>query len=216
MNGYIAAVAILSLSTVAMADLEMSARLKGVAPSETLDWSSAGGLELQARIWGEERVAFAATLGFETWDAVEEWVDEIDGDDEYRSYVGGRASIMPIGLSMVYRNETEDHIMREAGISFLIEAAIRYAVVNSDVYSEVTAIVDGQSTLFADTIDIDSAWLASLGGAVEFRLDDQLALEFGLSYQVNLTDPEERWLGESIGNTSLNGLGYHMGISMRF
>jgi hypothetical protein len=212
----LAIVIIIGLATGALADAEVVMRLKSITPSETDDWDSAGGTELQLRLWNSKSICVAATVGYETWNAVEEYVDETDGDDEYRSSVSGSCSVLPIGLSMLYRHPIDDPGGREPGAYFLLEAGIRYGMVDSDIYSEVTHINGNESTLYADTIEIDDVLLASISATLELRLSPDTALEFGVSYQKDLSAPTESWLNEPIGSTSFHGASSHVGLSFAF
>ncbi len=212
----IAVAIIIGFAINATADADVVMRLKGITPSETEDWDSAGGVEMQLRLWEADNISIAAGIGYETWNAVEEYVIETDGDDEFRSNVNGSCSVMPVGISMLYRHAIDEPGGRQPGAYFLFEAGIRYGIVNSEVYSEVTSISAGESTVYADTIEIDNVWLASISATLEMRLAPEMALEVGVGYQMDLSAPGESWLNEPIGITSFQGTSAHVGVSFSF
>lgn len=145
-------------------------------------WDSGSGVEAKMIFWQDEKVGLAASIGYQGWDVTDEvggawltdevvWLFRYDGD----------ASMIPLGLSGVYR-----HAFNEK-TKLVAEGGIRYVIVNSDVQLQ-EVVTDGSVAVGRVTdIDIDDGIVGFVGVDLEHALKSGLRLFAGLSAQFDLS-----------------------------
>lgn len=207
-----AAASVLAICTAetVQAGMDLVARMNWLAPGKGEDWSSAAGVEMQARFWQAERVGIALSAGCDAWNAVNDVIEEEDEEAYLYTSVSGDAVVTPVGLSMLYRSEVMEDM------NLLFELGFRYAFVDSSVYSEAVYEDDAESISYADTVSIEDAMLAVIGINLEIKANEQLSVEFGLRQQFDLGKPREKFVGQDIGETSFQGTAFTVGVVMSF
>ena len=183
---------------------------RAISPDKEEDWTSAGGVEAQLRFWQDESVAVALALGVDRWKAVHEFSDGIDELGYYAVDIDGTATLVPIGVSLVHRST----ISEEASVTF--DAGVRYVLVDSNIDVATTEEDEFGLITYIDPVTIDNSWLGVVGVTVEGALDEDVWVFAGLSYQFDLTDPGETFLGDSIGETSFQGPAFRLGLNWKF
>ena len=189
---------------------ELAVRGRFLSPDKTVDWDSAAGIDLQARFWQDSRIGIGLSLGFESWDAESELSEEEDEYGYFGMDIGGRADLMPIGLSVLLRPGLSDRV------SLTLEGGLRYVFVESDITADVAVEDAFGAAFFSDVVDIDDAFLGVVGADLEIFLGDGVSLLMGLGYQFDLSDPSESFLGDDIGETSFTATSVNAGLSFRF
>ncbi len=207
-------VAVTMLTICAAANAAASADLVGrmhwLAPGKSEDWSSAAGVEMQARFWQGDRVGFAVAAGCDVWNAVNDVIEESDDTAYLYTSVSGDAVAVPVGLSMLYRAEMMEDM------DLMLELGLRYMFVDSSVYSEAIYEDDTESVSLADTVSIDNGLVAIIGLNLEMKANEQLSVEVGIAQQFDLNRPREKFTGKDIGETSFRGTMFTLGVVMSF
>ncbi len=189
---------------------DVMVRVQGVAPIEDGDWDSGTGLEAQLRFWGSDHVGLSLALGAASWDAVGEYVEEWDEVSYYSSIVDGDASLLRVGASLWARSPLSRHT------ALTVEAGVRYLSIDSSIDTSVYYEEGADVFSSDDVIEIDDAWLATVGIYLEAEMANHVSIQAGLGYDFDLTGPGETVLGESIGDTSFSGLLFGVGIAVGF
>lgn len=183
---------------------ELFAGVDGLSPSRGDDWSHGSGLEIQGRFWQNEHIGLALSIGSDVWTAKKTVSEYDDGSVYSYTAISGDATVMNFGGSLLYHSNM-----------VLIELGLRYASIDSSVY--VDAVYNGPDGADSryETIDIDSTMLfvARLGIEFEFA-EDILCIPY-IGYQVDLWTPDERFAGESIGETDLRAVTFGLGFSCK-
>lgn len=196
----------------AMADdseFEMLIGFRSLAPTRDMDWERGGGIELQARFWHKGHVGVALVGASDTWDAKTS-VSEMDSGSSYAyTAISGDAAITSIGASILYRSGSSDDVR------LLIDLGFRYVTVNSALYAEAAYDGPGGPSYSYDKIEIGNTLLFVAGASLEFDIMQDVSLVVGLGYQVDVNKPEEKYLGESLGDTDLGAVTFGVGLSCR-
>lgn len=179
-------------------------------PNRSADWDVGAGVEAQLRLWKSRRLALVAAIGMESWEATPEYVE--DGDDSFYSLtdIQGSASILPVGLSILFRSDPEKDI------SLTCAAGIRYALISSDIIA-YTYFEDALGGIeVEDVIEIDDTVLAVVDIGFGFPVEQGMSLSATLRFQKDLLQPEETYQGELLGTTSFDAITFSMGFSWQF
>jgi hypothetical protein len=203
---------VMAAATAAAGDeaVDLAVRGQALLASQDEDWSSAHGFSVQFRFAGEGRPVIALVAGVQDWDAVSEYGESDDGVTAVATSISGAATVVPVGVSLLHREPLGPRA------SLLLEAGLRYAFVESDITVEAAYADDLDSGYVYDKIDIDDTLLAVAGVDIAVDLTETVAFELGLGYQFDLLDPEEQFLGESLGETSFDAGTVRFGVRMRF
>lgn len=189
---------------------DMVVRFQGLSPAASEDWDTAAGIEAQLRLWDSERVAIALAIGFDSWEAKEEFSEDDDGSSYVAMHVSGEASLVPVGISAVYRAPLA------GGLSLVMEAGVRYVFVDSAITTEVAYEDALGSDYFVEDVEIDDAMLAVLRVGLQADLSQELSIEGGIGYQFDVGRPNETFLGEDIGSTSFKAGSAYAGLVLSF
>lgn len=193
-----------------LGETEVSARWLGIMPQRDQDWSSAGGIELQARFWSSENIGWAVSAGLENWAARYEFLEEWDEEGYSSLSVGGDLAALPAGVSVLFQPMlTED-------MRIVAEIGLRYMLCSSDIVS-AAYLEDSQGTdSFLDPVEVGNAVVGIAGLSFEGTIDDDIRLSVGLGYQFDIMPPAETVAGRDIGNTSFAGMALSIGVSWSF
>lgn len=181
-----------------------------LSPKKSEDWRNAGGIEIQGRFWQNEHLGFALVGAADTWDAKTEIVEEDTGDTYLYSSVKGDASVTSFGASLLYRSASS------AEVKLVMDFGLRYAMVDSAVYGEAAYDGPGGPNYLYDKINIDNTLLFTLGAGLEFEVTKDISFIIGIGYQIDLNKPEEKFAGESLGETGLDAASFNMMLSCKF
>jgi hypothetical protein len=210
LNIVAATVLSICVADAAHADPDLAGRLRWLAPGKDADWSSAAGVEVQARFWQAQRVGFALAAGCDSWNAVNDVIDRSDEEAYLHTSVSGDAIVVPVGLSMLYRSSVMEDM------DLMLELGFRYMFVDSSIYSEAIYQDDAESKSLAGTVSIENSLVAVVGLNLEMKANDQLSVELGISQQFDLGKPHEKFTGKDIGETSFQGTSFTIGVVMSF
>lgn len=183
---------------------ELFASFCGISPARNEDWSGSSGLEIQGRLWQNEHIALALSVGSDLWNAKKSVSEFDDGSVYSYTAINGDATLMNLGGSLLYRS---------GGV--LLELGLRYASVDSSIY--VDAIYDGPdgSDSRYEKIDIADTFLFVARLGVELEMAENIMIIPYIGYQVDLGKPEERFAGESLGETDFRAVTYGLGFSCK-
>jgi len=120
-----------------------------LSPRKDADWKSASGVEIQARFWRSEHIGIAIVVASDTWKARSEMYEEDTGDTYTYTAIWGDATLASIGASLLYRSESA------AQVKLVMECGLRYAMVDSGVYSEAAYDGPGGPNYLNEEIEID-------------------------------------------------------------
>ncbi len=185
-------------------------RMRGYLPSRVEDWEAASSVDIQARFWANNSLGTAFSIGFGTWTAMSEYVEEEDEYGYLASSIYGNMTTIPVGISALFRSR----VTREVAV--VLEAGFRYVLATSNIRSEM-AYDDGvESGYIGGIINTDDALLAVVGVNVQTTVGPGVSVECGLGYQFDLLEPRESFLGEDVGSTSLRAVSVNLGCSWQF
>jgi hypothetical protein len=185
-------------------------RYRGIAPSETMDWSYASGIEAQIRFWGPRNRGIALTVGYDMWTAAGEFLEEEDEYGYYSVLVSGHTALMPVGASLLHRMDLGEFV------SLTFEGGLRYVFVESSVNVETEYEDDYEYSYNRDTLEADDTYVAIAALHMEAEWAEDLLITGGVGYQFDLGESNERLLGEDLGTTSYQGLFANVGLVMKF
>ena len=205
----VSGLALLSLSATA-ADLDLVAKLQGIAPSQSVDWNAAGGVEAQAQFWATPTRGVALTMGVQRWDAPQELLEGEDAQGAYSQWIGGDATIVPVGASLLVRHPVGQ------GLFLTAEAGLRYVMVESQLTVDASFEGDEGTQTLSDVIEIEDTVLGVLGLSLDGWFGDGLMLGAGLSYQFDIGNPQETINGADIGSTGFGGLSVALSVGFAF
>lgn len=209
----IAALALAAAGAAAAEDkgsFELVVGYQGLSPQRDVDWKSASGLEIQGRFWQNEHIGIALAGASASWKARTAISEVDDGATYVYTSISGDATITSFGASLLYRTGAS------GDVNLVLDLGLRYAMVNSSVYSEAAYDGLGGPNYLYDKIRIENAMLFVAAADLEFRASKDVSLLFGLGYQVDLQKPEERFAGESLGDTDLGATLFRIGLACRF
>ncbi|MBN2301256.1 MAG: hypothetical protein JXN60_01935 [Lentisphaerae bacterium] len=189
---------------------EFSLSAHWLSPSRDTDWSSASGVEAQVQFWHTRNTGMALAMGAETWNATDDVYEETGPSSYTYSAVGGDASVTLLGVSALHRAELME------GLNILMDAGIRWAFISSNIRSDAVYEDAAGSTYVSDTIEIEDTVLAVVGVHLEGNLNENVSIRTGLSYRIDLSKPEETFIGESIGETSFQAVSFSVGVACAF
>jgi hypothetical protein len=190
-------------------DFEMLIGYRSLSPTRDMDWERGAGIELQARFWHNGHIGVALIGASDTWDAKTS-VSEMDGGSTYAyTAIAGDASITSLGASILYRSGSADDVR------LVIDLGFRYATVNSAVYAEAAYDGPGGPSYSYEKIEVGNTLLFVAGAGLEFDIMKDVSLVVGFGYQMDMNKPEEKYLGESLGDTDLGAVTFGVGLSCR-
>ncbi|MGQ9662667.1 MAG: hypothetical protein ACUVWX_10090 [Kiritimatiellia bacterium] len=190
--------------------IEVTVQGQALLPGRDEDWASAGGFDAQLRFWQTENMGIALVVGAASWKAVAEYSESDDGETAVATSIDGSAHLLPVGLSLLYREETGQTA------TIMLEAGIRYVLCDSEVRVKAAYATDETSGLRHGTIEIGNTLLAVLGLGFDIVLSKSIGLLVGIHYQFDLLKPEERLWGQSLGSTSFDAAAASIGLRLSF
>ena len=185
-------------------------RFRSVLPRNSQDWNTSNGGEIQARFWRQDGFGTALSLGIDSWSARNERTQQSDASGASETSIFGTAKLVPIGVSLLYRNAVADRV------AVVFETGLKYAFADSGIHAEVTLTENGQVHATRDTILTDSTVLWDIGVSIEGELEENISLLLGLGYQTDLSSPRETFRGEDIGSTSFQAAIVRFGVRWTF
>ncbi|TFH17513.1 MAG: hypothetical protein E4H02_02770 [Lentisphaerales bacterium] len=189
---------------------EMAVKLNSLLPSDTDSWDSAANLEIQTRFWGDSQLGAAVSIGFGTWVARSEYVEEEDEIGFYSSAIYGNVSEVPVGVSALFRTRVNPTV------SLVFEAGIRYVFIDSSITVEIAEGDDAGSSYSRERIDMDNAVQGVVGLGIEGMIDESIRVFGGLDCRFDIVESHERFLGEDLGPTSLRAVSANIGVAWAF
>lgn len=208
---------VLALSLVAAAavaeeqgDTETAVKIYALSPGRSEDWSSGSGVEAQLRFWGETGCGMALAFGYESWPAIPVHSTEEDEHGYMSTSISGSAELLPVGVSWVYRDTMSEQVQ------LTLEAGLRYLFVDSNVGVEVDLVDDQGAAFIRDTIETDDSILAVFGVGLRVRLAENVTLQAGLGYRLDMVKPREYLLGEEVGRTSFQASSAGLGLAWSY
>ena len=188
---------------------ELVAGYHGLSPLRDADWDSASGIEIQGRFWQNEHIGLALVGSFDAWKAKTAITEVDDGHAYTYTAITGDATVTSLGASILYRTGSS------GDVKLIIDLGLRYATVNSSVYSEAAYDGSGGPNYLYEKIDIEDTLLFVAGAELEFQVTENASLILGVGYQVDLNKPEETFVGESLGETDLGAASFIIGFACR-
>ncbi len=179
-------------------------------PERTEHWEGAGGLDLQFLFWQNEHFALSLGLGIQSWQGLCEYYVDADADSTLEFVSGGEATVLPLGASLHYR------IPLSSQVGVVLEAGLRYLVVDSQLTIDTYLTDSAGSTMLQDVVEIDDTVAAVFGVRVEAPLADSVRLFLGFGIQRDLGEPEESVYGEPLDKTSFDAGYISLGASVVF
>lgn len=189
---------------------DMMVRIGGVLPERSEDWDSAGQADVQFRFWHDEHVGVAVSAGLGGWTARDEYQERIDDYSIVATSVSGDATLVPVGASLLYRTPVSTHV------SCILEGGVRYVFVSSGVTATVDYLDATGGYYEEGAIETENFMQGVVGLSMEGSITQPLRLVGSIGYQFDLTDPTERFAGESLGETSFSGAVFSIGLSWDF
>ncbi|MEI6807253.1 MAG: hypothetical protein WCN95_00895 [bacterium] len=189
---------------------DFSTRIQAFMPRNTDDWETGGGIDFQTRFWSSENFGTALCVGFDTWTVKSEYSEESDASGTTTTSIYGNMSMIPIGISALYRNNIAEKV------SLVFEAGVRYIFTQSNINAEITTADANGTSYSKDTISTDSTFAGLVGVSVETEMIEGMVLQLGFSYQFDLTRPRETFTGEDLGVTSFNSAMINVGLAWAF
>jgi hypothetical protein len=203
---------IVCLGTAARADQsvdpksDIMVRFGAVVPACEQDWDGGAQTEVECRFWQDEHVGMAVSVGSGLWQARDEYEESYDGVSVLATSVSGDLSLIPIGVSLLYRMPVSRYVC------WILEGGLRYVFVDSSVMVRVDYLEDGGGYYLEDTIRTQNFVQGMVGLSLEGSIAEPLRLIGSVGYQFDLTDPTERFGGEELGTTSFDGLMFGIGL----
>ncbi|MBA4386732.1 MAG: hypothetical protein C0404_02055 [Verrucomicrobia bacterium] len=181
-----------------------------LSPGKDADWKNASGLELQGRFWRSAHLGIALVGSADTWKARTEITEEDSGNAYASTSIMGDASVTSLGASVLYRSGAV------SDVKLVMDFGLRYAMVDSAVYAEAAYDGPGGPNYLYDKIHIDNTMLFVAGAGLEFEVSNEISLTLGVSCQVDINKPEERFAGSSLGETGLDAVSFGVLLSCKF
>ena len=174
----------------------------GISPGQDDDWDDAAGLEVQARFWRNQHLGIALAVGSEMWEAVGTVSEFDDGRISEYTALSGDASLTSVGLSLLYHSS-----------GAFVEIGMRYLSVDSSVFVEASYDGPDGSDYRYEAIDIADTLIFTARVGFEVELADRIMLIPSIGYQVDLRKPEEKFAGQSLGETDFRGVTFGIGLA---
>jgi hypothetical protein len=179
-------------------------------PAKSEDWSSAEAFETQLRFWNPNGWGLALSIGVEDWEAKDDFYSEGDGRSYFSTAVTGSLTAIPAGISVMHRRQISD------GLFLTFDAGLRYVFCESDM-SVQTEVNDSLGhDFYNDPIQTDNAVLAVFGIMFEGWIGNEVSIQGGFGYQIDLVELKETFQGKDIGSTSLDAACFRLGIAWTF
>jgi hypothetical protein len=174
------------------------------------DYKNGVGAELQFRRWVNNKFGFAVAAGAAKWKVEEGYfIDKTSSRLEYAG-VDGDITIFPVGGSALYKP------VDDGKIRVLIEAGVRYVVVDSS-YSLWAGIETRRDSVYIeDDFDIKDGVIGLLGANIEAEVAHNLWIVCGAGYQFDLVKGDMKWFGENAGKHRLKSIAGKVGLSLQF
>lgn len=189
-------------------NFELAFDVRGLLPEKTEHWDSAGGIELQSIFWSSEYTAVAFSFGAQGWSAEEEMYVEVDEDSVLSYYSEGRASAVPLGVSLLLRLPVSEQV------GLTVEGGLRYLYIDSDVEIDVYLEEVSGTSHVNDVVEIDDTFLGVLGVKLDVPVSDFAWIYFGMGYQFDLGEPDEAVFGDYLDTTSFDAGYVSLGMSV--
>ena len=198
------------LATAQNPSVELAAHVQALAPAKSGDWSSGTGADVQLRFWDGSGVGVALAAGIQSWDTREAYLETDDGTSAVATQLRGGADLIPFGASVLMGGPVGDRL------AVLVEAGLRYAVVDSSVVADIAYVDDRGSAYAQDPIEIDDTFLAVFGLDLAFAVSETLCLIAGVGYQFDLMQPDQTIYGSSLGRTDFSAAQFRFGVALGF
>lgn len=176
-------------------------------------YKAAAGLDLKYAWWREDGKAYAFSVGYTQWG--------LKGQSEIRSNAGGATGIglggdvnmIPIGLSAIWRNQTDYN--RNLDVS--LELGAKYAIADSGAQATVvTSVPGGGAAVSQSGIDVENSAYLFVAIDLAMLFSDYSDFVLGVGYNYDILSGDVRAAGGKIEENALTGFFFNLGYSHRF
>jgi len=185
----------------------MMFRAGGIVPEKDDEWDLGAAFDIGFVFWGSPNVGLWVGAGAQGWNMARETVALDDGG---WATIDGRVSVVPIGASVLLWGDLGNHFALQA------EGGMRYAVVDSDASVESWRPYSRDyMAVYKDPIEIDDTVLAVASLQLEYAVD-MWSFGLGGGFQWDLSNPDQKVLGQSIAKTSFAAAFFFASLSIAF
>jgi hypothetical protein len=165
----------------------------GLGDFDVYDYSA--GLRGEYRHWTTDAFGWAASLGWENWNAAGQ-------SRNWRGRVSGDTAVVPIGVHGLMR------VWQSGATGITLHAGLVYAWTNEDLRLDR----DGRTV----SVRVDSSWLGEVGVDGDVALSDRWLGFAGLTYQFDLSDSKTKAQGFDLERHRMESVRLVLGLKYAF
>ena len=192
-------------------DRQVSGTFSYYLPSAVFYDLGVGG-EVKYAVWNDDGRAFAISLGYARWGVEADTRVQLGGGGAVGVGFGGDVTTIPIGASVIWRNETD--YSRNLDVS--LELGAKYMLSDSEANATTVTIANGGREVGETPISVDDNVVAFISMDLAYLPNDERDISFGVGYNYDVLKGDIKAAGGNIAENEFKGVFFNIGYTQRF